>query len=335
MDSGELNGGPVFVVGMNGSGTTMLLDRLGQHPELFAFPLETHVLPFFMRSERRYGDLADDANFHRLWEEMRSAYSFQTANKGQPVELPEDWRDTRRSAAAVFDRLVRVFAARQGKDRWAEKTPMHVLHMIELSEAFPGSRFVHMIRDGRDCAASNHRRWGRHAEGTMYRWKQVIREARRQGELLDSRYLELKYEEVTTNPDQCLASVCEFLDLEFDSRILLSDKRRRDVSRYESKKIVRSQSASRGYFSESRYRNLERIGGRVLAELGYPTSQPDSDLEPSGLRRRWWLAHDTARVGFRHVHKKLTKRKNLSWRLVFSRWIAIVRNWKVAKWNRS
>lgn len=335
MDSGGQNGGPVFVVGMNGSGTTMLLDRLGQHPDLYAFPLETHVLPYFMRGESRYGDLADDSNFLRLWEEMRSAYSLQTANKGRPVELPSDWKDTRRSAAGVFDRLVRVFSTRKGKVRWAEKTPMHVLHMIELSAAFPGSRFVHMVRDGRDCAASNHRRWGRHPEGTMYRWKQVFREGRRQGQMLGSRYLELKYEDLTANPEECLAGVCDFLDLEFDNRILLSEKRRREVSRYETNKIVQSKSTSRGYFSESQYRTLERIAGRVLADLGYPTSQPDGDFEPSGLRRGWWLAHDTARVGFRHVKMKLTKRKKLSWRLVFSRWMAIVRNWKVAKWNRS
>ena len=29
---------PVFVVGMNGSGTTMLADSLGRHPELYYAP---------------------------------------------------------------------------------------------------------------------------------------------------------------------------------------------------------------------------------------------------------------------------------------------------------
>ena len=118
-------------MGMNGSGTTMLLDRLGQHPELFAFPRETQVLPFFLRTEDRYGNLEEDSNFRRLWEEMRSVYAFQTTNKGQPVELPNDWRDTQRSAAAVFDRLIRVFASRTGKVRWAEKTGPATAAMVQ------------------------------------------------------------------------------------------------------------------------------------------------------------------------------------------------------------
>ena len=37
---------PVFIVGMNGSGTTMLADSLGKHPDLYMFPNEAKVLPF-------------------------------------------------------------------------------------------------------------------------------------------------------------------------------------------------------------------------------------------------------------------------------------------------
>ena len=39
--------GPVFVVGMNGSGTSMLADCLGQHPDLFAIYFETKIFPYF------------------------------------------------------------------------------------------------------------------------------------------------------------------------------------------------------------------------------------------------------------------------------------------------
>ena len=35
--------GPIFVVGMNGSGTTMLADSLGQHPGLYVFPFESKL----------------------------------------------------------------------------------------------------------------------------------------------------------------------------------------------------------------------------------------------------------------------------------------------------
>lgn len=38
--------GPIFVVGMNGSGTTMLAESLGRHPEIYSMPQESKVLPY-------------------------------------------------------------------------------------------------------------------------------------------------------------------------------------------------------------------------------------------------------------------------------------------------
>jgi hypothetical protein len=54
---------PVFIVGMNGSGTTMMLDHLGRHPELFGFKTETYILPHYLLVEAKYGDLKVDGNF--------------------------------------------------------------------------------------------------------------------------------------------------------------------------------------------------------------------------------------------------------------------------------
>ncbi len=44
--------------------------------------------------------------------------------------------------------------AQQGALRWAETTPAHVLHMQEIVAQIPGALFIHVIRDGRDVAAS-------------------------------------------------------------------------------------------------------------------------------------------------------------------------------------
>jgi hypothetical protein len=39
----RLAAGPVFIVGMNGFGTTMMLDHLGQRPDLFG-RIQMHIL---------------------------------------------------------------------------------------------------------------------------------------------------------------------------------------------------------------------------------------------------------------------------------------------------
>ena len=47
-----------------------------------------------------------------------------------------------------------TYAARHGKGQYADKTPSHLLYVPTLAARFPSSTFVHIVRDGRDVAAS-------------------------------------------------------------------------------------------------------------------------------------------------------------------------------------
>ena len=48
----------------------------------------------------------------------------------------------------------RGYAAARGKTRYGDKTPMHATDIDVLSRVLPEARFIHIIRDGRDVAAS-------------------------------------------------------------------------------------------------------------------------------------------------------------------------------------
>lgn len=58
---------PVFCVGMNGSGTTMLRDSLERHPYIYGYPRETKIIPSLIESQSKFGDLHTDENFRALW----------------------------------------------------------------------------------------------------------------------------------------------------------------------------------------------------------------------------------------------------------------------------
>lgn len=304
----------------------MLLDHLRQHPELYAYPLETYVLPHFLQAQHSYGDLSKDDNFCRLWDTMRSSYVFRWKNGGRPVELPPDWRDVPRSAAGVFDRIMRRYAALEGKSRWAEKTPMHVLHIERLAGAFEGSTFIHMIRDGRDCAASNHRRWRQHPAGTMFRWKHAVSEGRRQGRAVGDRYLELRYEELTDSPTDYLKAACDFIGLEFDERICEARRAHRHIGMAVTRTIVRNPGGHASYFTAEQLRPLEAIAGRQLEELGYATQFSAGDEQPMLLRRLWWTIHDGFATTRRHFAKLLTTQKRMTIPLMWRRWKSILQN---------
>jgi hypothetical protein len=308
----------------------MMLDHLDHHPSLFGFGVETYILPHYLINESRYGDLARDENFLQLWNDLRVEFPFRWQNKGQPIELPSDWDDGPRSAAGVFDRIMREFARRERKERWCEKTPLYALHIERIARAFPAACFIHMIRDGRDCAISNHRRWGRHPANSIYRWKHVVNEGRRQGSLLGGRYMELGYEDLTRDPERHMKSVCSFSGVAFDERVLLASRVRDHMRGEKSRTIVRIHKKHAGYLSDSSLLSLEQIAGKRLATLGYSTRVPEGDLEPSPLRRLCWSAHDSFAVLIRRITNKLTGQKRMTWSLFFSRLRGTIRQVRIS-----
>lgn len=317
---------PVFLVGMNGSGTTMLLDSLGRHSQLYAFPRETRVLPHLIASLDRFGDLSDDDSFKRLWDEVRSIGVLRYVNEGQPVPLPDDWANTPRNLAAVLDRVFRYFAHSQGKVRWCEKTPQHAQHILSLAAVFPKAKFVHMIRDGRDSAASFKRRWQRTPELTIFRWKKVVQEGRRQGTSLEpTRYLEVKYEDLTANPEHWIRRVSEFIAVTFEPATLESSEPYLKKKQEGEPGKIRSNSGRwREAFNAAQIARLEAIAGRTLDETGYSTGNPTGDHDPPAMLRDWWLMRDYVHQFTTEIFKRARGDLKRPWWVILGRpWVAL------------
>jgi hypothetical protein len=321
MNAKQISSDPVFVVGMNGSGTTMLLDCLGRHPELYAFPRETRLIPFLMARVSTYGDLNVDENFQRLWDEVRSLAVFRETNDNTPVPLPPDWRDYPRGLAAILDAVFRYFAAQENKHRWCEKTPQHVQHLLALSQQFPSARFIHVVRDGRDCAVSFHRRWLRRPELTVFRWKKVVALGREQGRQLGSeRYLEIRYEDLTANPETSLRRVSSFLALPFNESTLESAQPYLESGGTQGRRGLQANSGKwQGYFSVRLQQRLERIAGRTLASFGYATQCPAGDANIPGWKRRYWSVTEALRQFGREIWRKLHGDLERPWRVILAK----------------
>jgi hypothetical protein len=206
-----------FIVGVGRSGTTMLRLMLDAHPQL-TIPPETHFVPELieaidegagperavdvMRSVRQWGDLQMDA------EEVLAR-----------LQAIEEW-----NAGNALRTFYAIYAERQGKPRFGEKTPAYVRKMRLIERAMPEARFVHVIRDGRDVALSRWKRTlgegkrapaGQVGEG----WQRRIRRAQRQGKRL-RHYKELRYEDLVTDTEPNLRRIAEFLELEWDPAML-------------------------------------------------------------------------------------------------------------------
>ena len=62
-----------------------------------------------------------------------------------------------RRFADVIDAVYRGYAEARGKRRYGDKTPSYMQHLGLLDRVFPGARYVHIVRDGRDAASRSWR----------------------------------------------------------------------------------------------------------------------------------------------------------------------------------
>lgn len=270
----------------------MLLDHLASHSMIFGFPTETKSLPYFIKQEAKYGDLSVDKNFLRLWDDMKASVVERARFLRQGIPAPGM---RVRTAAGAFDHIMQHLTATQGKQIWCEKTPMHVHHLFLLAQAFPEAKFIHIIRDGRDCAASFHRRWRFNPVRTVFRWKQAVRAGRQQGASLGSRYYEVRYEEITEAPEAVFRKLFSFLEMPFESSVLSSGRARLGAVASSEGEVTRNVRHAGEYFSPAVVSGIERVAGRLLGELGYACENRNGDRDPSRQQLRWWQATDDLR----------------------------------------
>ncbi len=302
---------PVFVVGMNGSGTTMMLNCLNAHSELYGFPRETLILPYFIaRSKDR--DLGTPERFRELWDEFRAQSCFTWVNEGQPPPLPEHWLELPPGLSTVIDETFLYFARKNGKRRWCEKSPMYAQHIPALHGLFPQASFIHMIRDGRSCAASFQRRWGYHPGRTIYRWKKVIAAARQGAKQCGANYLEVNYERLTRDPRAEMERVCQFLKVGFEDGVLSPSRKPRHMGS-QADVITDSKPRWQSQFDAKRIRSLESIAGQSLDDLGYPVQFVKGSSDPSVHRLRYWAFLDYSRRVTAVVWDDLTRPKKHKW----------------------
>ncbi|MGH2597658.1 MAG: sulfotransferase family protein [Actinomycetota bacterium] len=208
-----------FIVGRNRSGTTLLRAMFDSHPEM-AVPHESHLIVPVLKNRRRYETHAG-VDIDLFARDARMTWS-------QRWGCPEDELRTILAKAepttvqGCLRAMFGAYAARQGKARYGEKTPVNALHLAFLASQFPEARFIHIVRDGRDVAMS----WrALHPGSSIGRsailWKRFVEDARRDAARLGiARYREISFEQLTEEPQATLQDLCVFVDLAFDPMML-------------------------------------------------------------------------------------------------------------------
>ena len=135
------------------------------------------------------------------------------------------------SERALLESLTALYAAKQGKPRWAEKTPNHLLHLPKLRTNYPGAPIVRIVRDPRDSALSMRiLPWAsRSALANAYLWSAWFHKSQPFFEH-DVNAMTILYEDLVADPEAVLTGLCSFIGERFEPGMLELRKTAKGVS---------------------------------------------------------------------------------------------------------
>ncbi|TDB79925.1 sulfotransferase [Actinomadura sp. KC216] len=294
---------PVFIGGENRSGTTLVSLMLDSHPGMVVGPeldftdpedLGPHLLEccrLLLADDPRvrgHGVRTADPAY-----EAGVQFARQAQRCGVPIAALCGLVETamRRSGSdlhtydqrlALLDAIGRTRLAATGKRRWGIKIQREIAHADRFVRRWPGARFVHVVRDGRDVAASQRSQpWGYRSIGDAAAgWAGLVNAVRDVVPRKDC--YELRYEDLVADPEAVLRPLCAFLDEPWDARVLrhadsdhaLSANPFEHPSAEAARRPVNDASVGRyrRELSERDIEDFERIAGDALQRLGYPTA---------------------------------------------------------------
>jgi hypothetical protein len=194
---------PIFLVGEERSGTTLLRLMLDSHPRISWL------------NEFEYS--VDCVNQPDEWPHLKDYYEYLSTHRiflATGFEIDEQ---------LDYPNLIKSFLYQKQKrdDKPILGATCH-RHYDRLFRMFPRSRFIYLIRDPRDVARSNiGMGWAGNVWTGINRWIESIKLWGYVKQSLEtSKYLEIRMEELVLSPNDTLNTICKFIGVPFDANML-------------------------------------------------------------------------------------------------------------------
>ncbi len=307
----------VFIVGNSRSGTTMMSRILDNHPQIHTFA-ETHFFERIWSTGNKDETVPEEegADFaarmiamQRLLFREWGEYARFLDEGRKVVEAARDGGLTRGN---LFQAFLLYEAGEKGKKIPCEQTPRNVFYMGDIIELYPGVRIINMIRDPRDILLSQKGKWKRKFLGTQRTnkqyplhesirnfvnyhpvtisklWNSSINAADRFAGHQSVHFLHFR--DILKDPEKEIRSVCDFIGIPFDERML-------DVSQVGSSVLADNPDKrgidpgragiwqKKGGLNSAEVFYCQKITGRLMEKLGYAPV----DITPNPLLAAYYI----------------------------------------------
>lgn len=212
----------IFLVGCPRSGSTLLQSFMAAHPMIMSFP-ESHYFTHLFHPWNRLRELGfASSNGRAQFKEFIRILGRDEMMK----RLPRTALLIRQYVDAFVGVLDDITIEKQ-KRIWVEKTPDHLRCAQVIEKYIPGSRFIHIVREGKDVVASLYEvshRYPEYWDGpwTIERciaaWNRALEETQR--DLKRNNRMLVYYEQLVDQPEIVLRNVCNFLGVEFNHSMI-------------------------------------------------------------------------------------------------------------------
>jgi hypothetical protein len=260
---------PVFLIGAERSGTTLLRLMLDHHPRI-AWLQEFEYAVDRMGDDGTWPDLV----LYREWLETHRIF----ADRGFTVDPSLNYQE-----------LVRDFLSqhqqRAGKPLIGATVHRHYGRLRQL---WPNCRYIYLYRDGRDVAHSHITMgWAGNVWRAIPRWVKADHDWRLLRAQLDERdYIEVCYEQLIAQPEYELTRLCAFVGVDYDPAMLTYPE---DTTYgYPDPSLTQQW---RKKLTAHELGVIEAIAGDTLERRGY-TLSGCTPRPVNGWRRRWLRFHD-------------------------------------------
>ncbi len=291
---------PIFVIGSERSGTTLILAILACHPRI-AVPEVTWFYPRFRNYLHTYGDLSNIDNFNTLAHEM--AYGLRVPFWNMDGVNPATWgkeiaaeaAEIEQSFAGVFAAMFEKYARAQNNPRWGEKTPGNVAYVESILKDFPNAQFIYIYRDCRDASAEflDSQFGPTNAYTTAKMWndgQNAVKPFR--DSLGQDQWFNIKYEDFVVDPVEHLKRMCTFLGEDYTDALMefhttpTAQRRGKTKDNWALAHPITDQHVGihKHMLSIDAQRIMSWVAGDMMRELGYediaePLEQTDEQVE--------------------------------------------------------
>lgn len=208
-----------FIISSGRSGTTLLRKLLVNSKQVYIPPESNDWLPKIATIFTK--------GYLRKWEnKMLSSLSilqnddaFKFWNvpiedlKNELIQLPPDQKN--------FYGFIEVLYT-HGNDNEnlliGDKTPYLVLELKWIKTLFPNAKIIHLVRDSRAVVASRMKHFSESIEQATDRWVWAMKETDKHLNT-KTKHLEIRYEDLVTQPLDKLQSLCSFLEIKYTNSI--------------------------------------------------------------------------------------------------------------------